>query len=145
VAFACKYVSPRMAVSKDWRQYAKIKKAWVRLRDVVGTVSFKLLGTSKDEAFSAEASGTISPGASNTGIGWDLVGEFLVGSTNGTPTIFASENILRFLTINSLLRDVQFTISTSGDNISDKFTLTGLAVEGYITKTSPPSDFKLTT
>jgi hypothetical protein len=143
VAFQCKYVSPRLAVAKDWRQYAKIKKAWVRLRSVVGSINFTFSGTGKDEAFSAEASGTITPGTSDTGMGWDLVGNFQVGTTSGVPTGFAVESLLRYLVVNKLLRDIQFTVSTSGTGISDKFTLTGLAAEGYLIRTSPASTLKL--
>jgi hypothetical protein len=50
---------------------------------------------------------------------------------------------LRYLVVNKLLRDIQFTVSTSGTGISDKFTLTGLAAEGYLIRTSPASTLKL--
>jgi len=76
-------------------------------------------------------------------MGWDLMGSFRIGTTSGTPTLFASENLIKYLVLNKLIRDLQFVVSTSGDNLSDRFALTGLMAEGYQIATAKPSDWKL--
>lgn len=142
-AFQQKYVSPRIPISKDWTEFGKIKDVTVKLKGVKGTVQFEALGTGKNELFSSLKSGTITPGTSDTGIGWDKVGDFQMGSTSGTPTLFASESLIRYFTLNKLVRDIQFIVKTSGNSLTDKFVLTGLQAEGYKIKTGRPATWRL--
>ena len=143
VAFTPKYVSPRIPVSKDWTTFGRIKKAYVRLRNVTGTVKFQFSGTGKVGAAVALATGKIAPGLSDSGIGWDPIGTVKIGWTDGAPTTFASESLLRYLVINKLIRDFQYTIQTNG-GIGDRFVLTGLMTKGFLVPTGEPSDWKLT-
>ena len=143
VAFQQKYVSGRFPVGADWTKFGKIKDCAIKLRNVRGTVQYQISGTGKDENFVNLASGDITPGTSDTGIGWDAVGTFKVGTTSGIPTFFASESLIRYLVLNKLIRDIQFTVKTSGNSISDRFTLTGLRAEGFRISTGKPASWKL--
>ncbi len=143
VAFQQKYVSPRIPVSKDWTQFAKMKKTFIKLRNTLGSVNFKVLGTGKDEAFSSLKSGTISPGVSKTGWSWDKWDTFKWGTSSGSPTTFAAESLIRYFVLNKLIRDIQFVVSTPGNNLADRFVLTGLRAEGFSVPTGKPSDWKL--
>lgn len=141
VAFETIYKSARIPVNKDWTKFDKIKKAWIRLGEPQGAIEFSVTGTEKRRGLSQVGSETISPDFSNTGMGWDPMGTVQMGDSAGTPTTFAQGSLLRYLTINKRLRDVQFKVETSG--LSDKYTLLGLQVRGYPIDTKPPSSEKL--
>lgn len=140
-AFTWKYLSPRIPVSADWTQFAKIKKAYARLRNTQGNISFTFFGTGKTQSFSQLASATISQGASDTGIGWDQVGDFQVGSTNGTPTVFSEESLIKYLSINNLIRDMQWQIQ--GSAAIDRAAITGIMAKGFVLAAGEPSDWRL--
>jgi hypothetical protein len=142
-AFQQHYTSGLISIVDDWTKFGKIKRAFVKLRNTRGSVQFSFNGTGKTEVLSTLASESITEGTSDTGIGWDLVGAFQVGSTNGTPTFFASESVIRYLMINKLLREMQFDVQTSGTSLVDRFCLTGLMAEGYQLPTARPSDWRL--
>lgn len=142
VAFTPRYVSPRIPVAKDWTAFGRLKKAYVRLRNVTGSVTFQFAGTGKSGSSVTLATGTIAPGLSDTGMGWDKIGTTRTGWTTGTPTLYASESLLRYLVINDLLRDFQYSLQTSG-GVSDRFILTGLMAKGFVVPTGEPSDWKI--
>lgn len=140
-AFSWKYISPRFPVSKDWTKFAFIQRAYVRMRNTTGSIAFSFTGTTVNGTTPTVATDTIEPGASDTGMGWDIMGEFLMGSTNGTPTLFAQESLIKYLPIDSLVRDVQWEIS--GSSLSDGGTITGIMAEGYLVETDSPSTWLL--
>ncbi len=141
VAFAWKYLSPRIPVSDDWTQFGKIKRGYVRLRNTQGSINFTFSGTGKTKSFRTLATGTVTQGVSDTGMGWDQVGNFLVGSTNGKPTVFADESLIRYLTVNKLLRDMQWQVS--GSAALDRAVITGLMAKGFLLAAGEPSSWKL--
>ncbi len=140
-AFSWRYVSPQIPISPDWTQHGKIKKAYIRLRNLQGSVQFQFSGTRKTKSFSALAAATISQGSSDTGIGWDPIGSVAIGNTTGKPTTFAVESLIKFIKVNKLLRDIQFTISGSSSN--DRCTITGLMAKGFLISAGDPSTWKL--
>lgn len=140
-AFTWKYLSPQIPVSKDWTQFGKIKKMYVRLRNTAGAVDVSVFGTRKTAAFAQLGSATIEQGASDTGIGWDQVGEFQMGDSNGVPTTFAEESLIKFLKVNKLLRDIQWQIQ--GDSSADRAVITGLLAKGYLVSAGDPASWKL--
>ena len=140
-AFKWTYVSPRFSVDDDWTKFARIKRMYVRLRGTKGDVDFSVRGTSRSGATTTIASDTVSPGTSNTGMGWDLMGSVPIGSTGGTPTTFASESLPRYIPVHKLLREVQWEIS--GDGVSDTATITGLRAEGNLVEVAGPEAWRL--
>jgi hypothetical protein len=140
-AFTWRYVSPRFSVDKNWMDFARIKHAYVRLRNAKGAISFSFSGTGKTKSFRALKSGTITSQASQTGIGWDMVGTVLMGTTSGTALTFQEESLIKFLRVNKMLRDFQWTIE--GDALGDQATIIGLAADGYFVKTGKPPSWRL--
>lgn len=140
VAFHWKYVSPRIPVNNDWTKFAKIKRAFIRLRNTVGAIIFSVFGTGKNKQFSSLKTATISQGSSDTGMGWDPIGTIQIGDTAGIPTSFAQESLIKYVNINKLVREIQFEVS--GDSLESRAVLTGLLAAGFNLATSPPSDWK---
>lgn len=142
VAFTWRYVSPRIPIDKDWTKFAKIKRVFIRLRNSTGAIDFSIYGTGKNRQFSTLKSQTITQGNSDTGMGWDPIGTVQIGSTDGVPTVFAQESLIKYLNINKLVREIQFDVS--GDELNSRAALTGLLAAGFALATSPPSDWKVT-
>lgn len=142
VAFNTTYRSPRIPVDEDWTSFAKIKKAYVRLGDLKGSVEFTVNGTEKRAGFSAQGTETIEVNTANTGLGFDgPMGTLPLGSSEGSPETFASGSLVRYIRLNKRLRDIQFKLETSG--LSDSYALLGLRAEGFPLDTSDPSGWKL--
>lgn len=141
-AFTWKYISPRIPMSRDWAQFAKIKRTYIKLRDTIGAISFSVLGTQKTQSYSNLVTATITPETSQSGIGWDQIGSYQIGDSEGEPTTFAQESLIRYVNINKLLRDIQFEVS--GDALQDTAVITGIKAEGFAIRTASPSDWKLT-
>lgn len=141
VAFTWKYVSPRYAISKDWTGYGYIERAYVRARDAVGTITFSITGTSVGGQSPTVATSSITNGVSDTGMGWDLMGSVLMGDSSGYPTLFAQESLIRYLPVDSLLRDIQWTVS--GDALQDRAVLTGVMATGRIIETDNDEEWLL--
>lgn len=143
VAFTWKYLSPQIPIARDWTQFGKIKRAYCRLRNTTGSINYTFLGTRRNKAYSTLATGTITQGNSDTGLGWDLMGNFLIGTTSGKPTTFTQESLIKFLKINKLLRDIQFQLQ--GTASTDRAVITGLMAKGFLIAAGDPTQWKLTT
>lgn len=140
VAFTQRYTSPRMQVSRDFTKFAKVKKTWVRLRGARGNIRYQVLGTGKKTAFSQLLSTAISPGTGTSGIGNDIIGEFIIGTTSGTPSTFQDEALIKERKMNKLIRDIQFSIES--DTLDSVWGLTGLQAEIKPVKTSSPPTWR---
>lgn len=140
-AFSTKYVSPRIQVGKDdFTQFAKIKKSYVRLRNTVGSVSISIAGTTKTKGITSLASTEISSESSSTGMSFELLSYTAPSDSTGTPSTFSSESLIKEVTVNKLIRDLQVTVSTTGSG--NKFTLIGVLFEGLPVNTGSPSSWK---
>lgn len=144
VAFLWRYTSPRVAVVKSWVEFAKMIRAYLRLRNAEGAINYTIRGTGKSEQFSNISSATINPNTGNSGLGWDMFGTVQFGDTLGVPTSFASESLIRYLRLpqaRNLVRDVQWEVS--GSALSSRATITGLKAEGFPSKLEQPLSWKL--
>lgn len=140
-AFSTEYASGRLNVAKLWKDFAKVNKIYIKLGSPRGTINFEVSGTKKTSPFSSLATKTISPTASLTGMGWDLMGNVLMGDTAGTPTTFADSSDIRYVNIRKTVRDFKFKVTTSG--VNSDYVLQGFILEGRPTRTRPPSAWKL--
>lgn len=134
-AFTWRYKSPRLPIVKDWKKFGKIIKAYIRLRNASGSIDVTLSGIGKAGQLSSVGSSTISPGTSNTGIGWDPLGSVEVGDTNGVPSFFAVESLIKYLRLQStanVLRDIQWEVS--GDSVGDTCVIIGLMTDSVETE-----------
>lgn len=143
VAFPWRYTSPQFSVAKSWDIFALIRRWSVKLRNVAGEIDFQVRGTGKNQSFTALSSATISVPISQTGLGWDLMGDFLMGDTNGFPSVFAEDTIIRYIATRALVRDVQITIS--GDGIGDRAVILGAKIDGFASNIQGPLNWALDT
>jgi hypothetical protein len=128
-------------MGKHWTDFAKIRKAYIRLGNPVGAINFSVLGTEKKKGYSGLASETITAQFSLTGMGWDQMGTVQMGDSAGTPTAFAQASDIRYLKVNKKVRELQFKVTS--DSIETDYTILGLYAKGFLIQTSPPGDWKL--
>lgn len=140
-AFTWRYTSPRFPVATDWSEFARIRKAFIKLRNVNGEVDWKMYGTGKGQGFTLTSSTAITPETSSSGLGWDLVGDFLMGDSNGVPLTYTEQSLIRYMIINKLLRDVQLQVS--GDGLEDRAVILGFRIEGNLDQTAKPLGWKV--
>ena len=141
VAFYTSYLSPHIPVSKNWTDFAKINRVYINLGEIKGDISLEVLGMGKKGSYSTLASATISPGVSNAGLGWDLMGSNLLGDSSGVPITFAEASTLRYMRVNKLLREIQFHVTSN--TLSSQYTLLGLGARGFAVQANLPSSYKL--
>lgn len=130
-AFTWRYKSGRLSLDKEWHKFGRVYQAFIRLRNATGSVDVTLTGIGISNQYSTTGSSSITISGSNAGLGWDEFGAVMFGDTDGTPTVFASESLIKYLTIEhnkNIIRDIQWTVS--GDSTNDRAVITGLAVAG---------------
>jgi hypothetical protein len=140
-AFSWKYTSPRFLVSKNWGQFGKIKRAYIRLKDALGAPVLTFTGTGKKDSTATLATASIGQGISDTGLGWDALGSVMLGDTSGSPTTYALQSLIRYFYPRKLVRDIQWTLT--GSKLNDRATITGLMAEGALIDTGKPEEWKL--
>lgn len=140
-AFTTSYISPKIQMGKKWDEFAKIKKAYIRLGNPTGSINFEVSGTQKDGSYSGLASETITSIFSLTGMGFDQMGAVKMGDTLGSPTAFSQDSDIRYVKVNKKVRDIQFRVSSTSKE--SQYTLLGLMAEGNLIQGSPPSAWKL--
>lgn len=140
-AFDTDYQSGRIPLAKLWKDFVKLNKVYVKLGSPRGTIRLEVSGSEKKSGFKAIASKTISPTASLTGMGFDLMGDFLMGDTNGTPTTFADSADIRYVKIRKKIRDVKLRITSS--TIDTDYIIQGFILEGERVRSNPPSTWKV--
>ena len=140
-AFSTEYKSGRMPVSKLWKDFIKVNKVFIKLGNPRGTINFEISGTEKNKPFESIAVKTISPAASNTGMGYDLMGDVQMGDSEATPNTFADSSDPRFAKIRKKMRDIQLRVYS--DTYDTDYILQGFIIEGRQISTTPPSSWKL--
>jgi len=141
VAFATTYTSGRWPLRDLWKDFLKLKKVYIKLGNPRGAINFEVLGSSKSAGFSSVGSATISPQTSMTGIGFDIMGDVLMGSTGGTPTTFSDSSDPRYIKINKKLRDFQLRLTTN--TLDSDYVLQSFIFQGNALRVNPPSSWKL--
>jgi len=140
-AFSTEYKSGRMPVAKYWKDFLKVNKVFIKLGNPRGTINFEVSGTEKNQPFQSIETKTISPASSNTGMGFDLMGDVQMGDCAATPSTFADSSDPRFIKIRKKMRDIQLRVYT---NVYDTdYILQGFIIEGRQISTTPPSSWKL--
>lgn len=140
-AFSWSYLGPRFPISNDFTEFARRFKTAVKLRSVSGSVVVTVYGTGKSGSFEAIATSTVEGRLAQAGMGWDLVGNFQLGDTDGTVVTFDSDSLIRYLWANGLMREIQVKIS--GSNINDRAIILGYQFKGVSDNTAMPLDWKV--
>lgn len=140
-AFNTVYTSGRITLNRFWKDFLKLKKVYIKLGNPRGAINFEISGASKNKGFSSVGSATISPASSMTGMGYDLMGDVLMGDTEGIPSTFSDSADPRYIKVNQKLRDIQFRLTTQ--TIDSDYTLQSFILEGNELKVPPPSSWKI--
>jgi hypothetical protein len=140
-AFETNYESGRLQVAKYWKDFEKIDKVYIKLGSPRGAINFEVSGTQANLPFKSLASKTISPQFSLTGMGFDLMGDVLMGDTLGTPTTFSDASDPHYVRIRKKLRDIKFRLYTN--SVEADYILQGFIIEGTPIKKNSPSAWKL--
>jgi len=143
VAFQTNYTSPRIPLSKLWKDFMRVNKVYLKLADARGSISFEVSGTQKNAPFKSLGGADITIRTANTGLGWDPLGSVQLGDTSGVPKTFSDSSAPYFIQIRKKLRDIQFKLTSN--SFDANYTLQGIIAEGKQIKVNPPSDWKITT
>lgn len=141
VPFTTRYRGPRFSMGDDWSKFARLRMAKFRFEEPKGAIAISLIGTGRRGSFSTIASGTVTTSQAKTGLGFDLMGTILLGSSSGVPTTFSSVNTQRNIRLRSRVRDVQVQIQTTG--LENGYKLHSYRIEGNLLNIKDPSDERL--
>lgn len=139
-AFNTRYASPLLPVTKDRFAFSQINEAEFEFGDLVGTVTVTVLGTMKGKDFQTVASRTVSDTTSNAGLGSHMFSEAMFSEASPAPVTFSSSSLKKYLKVNKLLNNIQFVISSNGNNV--KYTLLSIKANGFEVPTGPPAQWK---
>lgn len=140
-AFETNYESGRIPLARLWKDFVRVEKVFLRLGSPRGTINLEISGTQRTKGFRSLATKQISPQASLTGMGWDNMGDTLMGDTGGTPTTFSDSSDPRYVKIRKKLRDIKLRVYTN--TIDSDYILQGFIIEGVPVRRNPPSGWKL--
>jgi len=140
-AFETSYLSGRISVDKLWNKFARIKRVFIKLGRPRGSINFEVAGTERTKPFTAVATKTITPAYSLSGHGYDLMGTFLEGTSDVTPSLYSDSADIRYVSIRKKIRDFQLRVTSNSTN--SKYTILGFIVEGFATATRPPRAWKV--
>ena len=141
VAFNTIYLSGRWTLSKLWKDFLKLKKVFIKLGNPRGAINFEVAGSTKTGGFTSIGSATITNLTSMTGMGFDLMGGVLMGSSDGIPTSFSDSADPRYIKVNKKLRDIQLRLTTN--SLDADYTLHSFIFDGLQLNTNPPSRWKI--
>lgn len=140
-AFRTAFETGRIALSQAWKDFVKVRRVYVKLGSPRGTINIEISGSSKNKGFSAVASKKIAPSSSQTGMGFDLIGDFLMGDSEGTPDTYSDSADIRYIKVNKKLRDIK--IKLTSQTLDSDFVIHGFIISGKPLRTRDPNLWKL--
>lgn len=143
VAFETSFETGRLALSKEWKDFVKVQRVYIKLGNPRGTISLEVSGSQKSKGFSTLAGSgkQIIPFSSQTGIGFDLMGDFVMGDTEGTPDNYTDSADIRYLKVNKKVRDIKIKVSSK--TIDTDYVIHGFIITGRPVSTRSPNTWKL--
>lgn len=140
-AFSTNLESGLLHWADDHMTWARIDKVYCEIARPRGSVTFTVSGTRKGKSFTSIGAITITDTVSNAGIGADMVGDFIIGTSNEAPTTFAQASVKKRIRINKLLNNLKWQFSSTAVNA--QYTPMEIVIKGTILPTSDPSNFKV--
>lgn len=138
-AFTWRYLSPRFPVAEDWSLFSWIMEVVANFRSVSGECTLTIFGTDRYDVYKEVGSFTIigQNTTVNSGMGWDKLANFLLGSTSSTytPQVLA-DRLIKRKPINKKLRDIQIQIEGTG--MSDRAVILGYIINGFRDQAQKP-------
>lgn len=140
-AFETSFETGRIALSKEWKDFVKVRKLYVKLGNPRGTINLEASGTRKNKGFATVASKQIVPTSSQTGMGFDLMGYFLMGDSEGVPDTYSDSADIRYLKINKKIRDIK--IKVTSNTYDTDYVIHGFIISGKPVSVRDPNSWKL--
>jgi hypothetical protein len=142
-AISTNYTSGRMPLSKIWKDFVKVNKLYVKLGNPRGVINLEVSGSEKNRPFTSLAAVQVDnqDAIVSSGLGWDLMGDVLMGDTEGTPEYFTDSAASYYVNIRKKLRDIKISVTTN--TIDADYVLQGFVIEGNLIKVNPPSSWRL--
>lgn len=140
-AFETSFETGRIAVSKEWKDFVKVQRVYIKLGNPRGTINLEVSGSQKSKGFSTVASKQVVPSSSQTGMGFDLMGDFLIGDTEGIPDTFSDSADIRYLKVNKKVRDIK--IKVTSNTVDSDYVIHGFIIVGKPISTRSPNTWKL--
>lgn len=109
----------------DWTTFKILNEVYTNFSSVVGNVDINIYIEDRAGTTVTTKAFTLTGAATEgtSGLGFDLIGDFIIGDTEGSPTTIDDETITKSL-IYKPARTVQVEIRTSG--VNDNYKLLGL-------------------
>jgi len=140
-AFETSFETGRISLSKEWKDFVKVQRVYIKLGNPRGSINLEVSGSQKSKGFSTVASKQIVPFSSQTGMGFDLMGDMLMGDTEGTPDTFTDSADIRYLKVNKKVRDMK--IKVTSNSLDTDYVIHGFIITGRPVSTRSPNTWKL--
>jgi hypothetical protein len=126
--------------NNDHTQWARVDKVYVEIGRPNGAINFSVSGTQKNKSLSLIKSITITNTSSSSGLGSDLLGDFLLGGSNSVPSTFSSSSTKKRVLVRKRLNNLKWAFTSNDRNAS--FTPLEIVIKGKILSTSDPGSWK---
>ena len=134
------YLSPLLAVDKDYATVAKLKEVIYELGNLRGTVSLSLLGITRNGQVTNLGTRTVSATTGTTGFGDDAFSDIQFSDTSNTPETYAETTTkIKLRPTSKKLYAIQFKVQAN--NVDATFELLGLQAKGFLLPSRAPSDW----
>jgi hypothetical protein len=141
VAFETSFETGRIALSKEWKDFVKVNKVYIKLGNPRGNINLEVSGTQKNKGFTTIKSKAIVPLSSQTGMGFDLMGDCLMGDTEGVPDTYSDSADIRYLKVNKKIRDIKLKVTSN--TYDTDYVIHGFIIDGKPIRTRSPNTWKL--
>lgn len=139
--FETAYETGRIVLGKEWTDFVKVQRIYIKLGKPRGIINLEISGSQKNKGFSTIASKQIVPAFSQTGMGYDLMGDTQMGDSEGTPDFFSDAADIRYIKINKKIRDLK--IKLTSNSIDTDYVLHGFVIKGKLVSSRSPNTWKL--
>lgn len=140
VAFSTLLESGLIHWDKNHETWAYIRKVYVELADPAGAINFSVSGVRRGKDFRTVGSREIQAALGQSGFGADLLGDVQFGDSGSASATYSQPSVKKVLNIKKVLNNLRWALTSS--NVSSRYTLIQVVIDGVMLPTSDPSDWK---
>lgn len=140
VAFPTSLESGLIHWDKNHVTWAYITRVYCEVANPKSSITFSVSGTQKAKPFSSLGTVEITDTLSGSGLGTDLLSDFLLSDTNETPETFTQGSVKKYIKVNKFLNNLKWQFSSTA--INARYTPMQVVIKGKIKPTSDPSSYK---
>lgn len=129
-------------IERDRTKPGKINYGYLELGNASGQIQFEVYGEDRRKGYMSLAQRTISlpAGRGSSGMGFDLFGQSLLGSSEGTPSTITTPTITKSLKVNKRVYSVQFRVSSY--DLNTEYTILRQQAKGFLIPSKDPTSYK---